>query len=423
MRMQRDQMMLAGAIGVVVAISIALAWTLDLAPDQSSHLAVIRHHADQLAWMTPDQWQYGPERGHGYHLFSPVPYIPYLPFQFLENHFSPFGDGDPSRFFVRLGGITIAIAQLLATMAVVRRMCRACGRVEIVGVALAANLIPQLRYIHAYPNSDAITILAASIAVALCLRILQTDRVTLVDAGLVGLTLGLAAHGRYTGFLVAGALLIVYVVRLLLTNDAIRTKLRFVGVAVALPVLLAAPLHLHVYNELDNRHVLASADNEQLADSTFRGELRTTPPASTFVKQRVREIPTVWMTTWLWFATYAELRGVWLDLLFVGCVAGATGIVLGRRRTFTPTGRWVALGALAAFILTWVVSAFQRYSDLPGRFLLPAGVTAFAAGILGCGELLARATRARRPVLLAAAMWAVLLAGLNLWGLGRVLAA
>lgn len=64
----------------------------------------------------------------------------------------------------------------------------------------------------------------------------------------------------------------------------------------------------------------------------------------------------------------------------------------------------------------------QRYSSLPGRFLLTAGIAALAASVLGLSELLARVTRFKRPVLVAAGSWSALLFGLNVWAIARVAA-
>ncbi|MDQ1460362.1 MAG: hypothetical protein QOI08_1846 [Actinomycetota bacterium] len=426
-RTWHDQFALPGAALLLVAISIAFAWTLRYAPDESSHRAVVDHYVHHLGWMTRDEWQYGALRGHGYNLFSPVPYLPYLPFALIADHVSVLGIATHRLFVTRLGGTLVAIAQLLATIALVRRMCRGCGRVEVIAVALAANLVPQLRYIHAYVNADAVTILTATIAFALLLRILQRDHVTLGDAALVGLTVGVAAHGRYNGFLVAGLLLVVYVVRVLRSSPSLRAKLRLVGVAIALPVLLAGAFHLHVYNELQNRHMLATADNEQLAESTFQGHLRVATPTLSLLKKRVHQAPSVWMSSWASMAkapgpNYADLRGLWLWLLFLGSAAGVVGLVVNTGTLMSTSGRFVGLAAVAVVLATWVLGAIQRLSGLPGRFLLTAGIPALAAAILGSADLLGCLSRVKRPVLVAAGSWSLILLAINIWAIAHVAA-
>ena len=426
-RAQYAQYALAGAVFLVVALSISFAWTLRYAPDETSHRAVVEHYVHHLGWMTRDQWQYGALRGHGYNLFSPVPYLPYLPFALIADHVSVLGIATHRLFVTRLGGVLVAVAQLLATIALVRRMCRDCGRVEVIAVALAANLVPQLRYIHAYVNADAVTILTATVAFALLLRIVQRDHVTLADAALVGLTIGVAAHGRYNGFLVAGLLLVVYVVRALRSSAALRTKLRLVGVAVALPVLFAGAFHLHVYNELQNRHILATADNEELAESTFQGRLRVAPPELTLLKKRVRQAPNVWMSSWAAIAKppgpgYANLRGLWLWLLFLASAAGVVGLVVNTGTLLSTSGRLVGLAAVGVVLVTWVLGASQRLSALPGRFLLTAGIPALAAAILGGADLLRRLPRVKRPVLVAAGSWSLVLLAINIWAIAHVAA-
>jgi hypothetical protein len=408
---------------VVLAISTALAWYLRSAPDESGHATVVEHYAHHIGWMTWQEWRYGPQRGHAYNLFSPVPYIAYLPFQYLADRVSALQSASHPLFVPRLGGLTIAFAQLWLTVAVVRRMCFRCSRVAILAVAIAVNLIPQLRYTHAYLNADALTILAATAAFAVALRVLQQEALRLVDALLVGLSLALIAYVRYNAFLIGAILLGVFAFRVIRSSSPARTRLRFIGVAVALPLLLAGAFHLHVYDELRNGHVLATIDNEQLAKSTFQGKLATTTSVDVQIKHRVKEVPNVWMSTWSWYTNYVELRGIWLWLLLVGCVGGLGGLLWSTGRIFSPSGRWIGILAVAAFFTDWFLIASQRLSDVAGRFLLPAGVIALVAVILGCADVLSRFARPRRPVIAASAAWAALLLGINLWAVARVAAA
>ena len=53
---------------------------------------------------------------------------------------------------------------------------------------------------------------------------------------------------------------------------------------------------------------------------------------------------------------------------------------------------------------------------------LPAGIPALAVAIVGCGELLARSSRVKRPVLVAAGTWCIVLFGLNVWAIAHVVA-
>jgi hypothetical protein len=295
----------------------------------------------------------------------------------------------------------------------------------VIAVALAANLVPQLQYIHGYVNADAVTILTATIAFALLLRIVQRERLSLRDAVLVGLTVGVAAHGRYNGFLVAGLLLVIYIVRASRSSSSLRTKFRLVGVAIALPILLAGAFHLHVYNELQNRHILATADNEQLAESTFQGRLRPPTPTLTLLKRAVHQAPSVWMSSWASVANppgpnYADLRGLWLWLLFLGSAAGVVELAVNTGTMVSTSGRFVGLAAAGTVLATWVLGASQRLSGLPGRFLLTAGIPALAAAILGGASLLRRLPRLKRPVLVAAGAWTVLLLGINIWAVVHV---
>src|SRR5205085_1932458 len=149
-------------------------------------------------------------------LLSPFPYVVYVPFQVLAEHLRFAAATAPSVFTARLGGVMFAVAQLGVTWALARRMCPRGHRVEVLLVAVAANLVPQLRFIHGYVNADAMTILAATACFAVALRVLDVSlssrasgaaRVTLVDASLLGLAIALAALSHYNAF---GAALVAF---------------------------------------------------------------------------------------------------------------------------------------------------------------------------------------------------------------------
>ena len=333
---------LLAACVVVVALSAAFAWSVGRAPDETSHLRMVRHHADHLGFSPVADWSYGNYRGHNYHLFSPVPHAVYVPFQWLSDAIGPIdGASRPERFVTRLGGLVVAVAQLLVTTALVRRMCRGCSHGQAVAIALAVNLVPQLRYVHAYVTTDAVTVLVATTGFALALRYLQRERITAIDAVAAGAVVGLIAHGRYNAFpvgvVVLGALLFAVVRR----NGGVRHAFRLIGGALALAVLIAGAFHLHVYNELRNDHLLASVENEQLRFSTDAGAPKEARSLKAAVRKGIEQVTTVWSGLWASFAEHVHLGGLAALLLAGACSVGLLGLAIGGR-VFDRAGRMIA---------------------------------------------------------------------------------
>ncbi len=287
-------------------------------------------------------------------------------------------------------------------------------------IALAANLLPQLRYIHAYPNTDGVTILAGTACFWAALRVLQSERVGLRDAALVGVLIGVTMHVRFQAFFAAAVLLAAFAVRALQQSVSLRPRLRLLGVAVAIPVLLAGSFHLAIYDELDNGHLLPTVDNEQLNDSTYSGVLVAEPAAKSLVSRRVNQIPEVWMGVWAWYVTVVELHGIWLVLLALLCLTGLAGLMLPKALALDGSGRVIGLAAVAATAVVWVAMAAQWLVGQQGKFLLPVGFTALVALVIGTGEVLGRAAHLARPLLAGAAVWGMTLLVIDVWALARV---
>jgi hypothetical protein len=425
MTSRRDRVVLTGAFAVVLGITAWISWTLFYGPDEVSHLTIVRHHAHHIEPASWEDWQYGGLRGHAYYLFSPVPYAVYIPFQWLAEWVGPVESAATPDYFVnRLGGLLIAAAQLALTIAIVRRLWRQCTLLQAAAVAVAANLIPGLRYLHAYVNADGVTILTVTACFALALRLVQRADITIADAVLVGLTLGLAAHGRYHGFVVPVALLLTFGVLVLRREKGYRIRFRLLGIAIALPVLLGGSFHLYVYDELENRHVLASLDNEELNDSTYQGSIPDARPLKELVLVRRRQVPDIWMGIWAWFPPYVYLRGLWLWILLLLSLGGVAGLVLQPNAVLSRNAQVIGLAAVAAVLGAWALMASQWLVGQYGKIMLPPGVTALAAIILGTGALLGRVPglRADQGVLVAAGVWAALLGGLDVWAITRITA-
>lgn len=408
-----------GAAVLLCGISTYFAFNLRTAPDEGSHHHVVVHHSTDLSPVSPGSMAYGALRGHPYYLHSPVPYASYVPLQWVQDTIGPVEAAQrPERVITRLGGLVVAVAQLAVTILLVRRLARRASAMTVIAVATAVNLVPQLRYLHAYINADAVTVLAGTAALLCALRILQREQLTLVDAAITGGVLALLALSRLNVAFVAVVLAAVYAVRVVRIPASARTKARYLGLAIAIPVVLAGPFHLHVYNELDTGDLLPSETAVDLGDSTFQGQLPERPSFDRLLEVRNEQIPSVWMKTWLWFADYAELWGPPLWILLIGTLAGVVGLVVPGGEVLNRQGRVVALAAVGAFLATWAYIAYQWfYGGQHGRFLLPAGITALAGVVVGLGALLQRIPAVKNGPLIAAGLFGTFLLGLNVWAM------
>lgn len=418
---RRAVIALGGASFTLLAISTALAWNLSYAADEGSHYAMVHFQARNLGLADWRLFEYGALRGHLYNLYSPVPYLPYLPFDWLSSVVGPFpGAGKPPYFIVRLGGLVVALAQFAVVLALVRRMIRRATPLQVVAVAFAVNLLPQLRYLHATINSDGMTILVATLGFAVALRLLQRPAVTTGDAALVGATLGAGAHMRYNSFIALSVLVVVFGVLVFLRPSTWHAKLRFLGLAVAIPLLVAAPFHLRVMSELGDGHVLASSDHEALRSSTFDGVVSVMPPVGKRLQIAGNAAGDIWAGMWAWYPRFFELRGILRLVLVLLVATGIAGLLLSRGRVLGRTGQGIALGAIGAVGATWALMALTWPYGSQGRFLLPAGVTAFAGVLLGTAALLVRMGRVPHSIFVASGCWSILLLFVNVMALASV---
>jgi hypothetical protein len=413
----RQLALLAASFLIVVGISAALAFRVNPAPDEDGHSFMVRHYAHSVGPVGWQEMQWSGYRSHSYYLYSPAPYAVYLPFQRVQEAVGLVDSAErPDRFVTRLGGAFVfASAQLALTLWMVRRMSRGAPNELVILTALAVNLVPQLRYTHAYINSDSFTILASTACFAVALRLWQRERIGLTDALLVGGALAVTAHGRYNGFVAGVALAGVFGVCVLRKAEGLRVRLRLAGLAVALPLLLAGPVHLSIAQELRNGHVLASTDHDELARSTRFGAVSDLPPLADQVSTWEADFGATWRSTWASYLVYFETLPAPWDLVLAGfCAIGLVGVVLRRPELLSSAGRGVGLLAVGCTLLTWVLMVSWPYRL--GRFLLPAGVTALIAIVLGTGVVLQRLTKAS-GLWLSAYAWIVVLGMLNVLAL------
>jgi 4-amino-4-deoxy-L-arabinose transferase-like glycosyltransferase len=418
---RREAAMFATALLVIAVLTGAFAWSIGRAPDETSHLTMVQHYAHHLDLTPRSAWLYGTQRGHGYNLFSPLPYVPYLPFDRLDDVLGAVhGAERPAWFVTRLGGLLIAFAQLLASYALVRRLRRKGSRVEALAVALAVSLVPQMIYVHSYVNADAVTILLGTVGFLVALRLVQQGRVALTDALLAGFVIGLIALARYNAFSVGAVVFgaLAYVVAR--NHLGARRSLRYLGVACALPLLMAGAFHLHVYNELRNDHLLASSDNQQLRFSTFEGRIRPDRSLKLAVGKGIGRIPDVWSGLWASFAVDVRLVGIPLLFLAAGALVGLVGLLV-MRRFFDPAGWVFAVLAVVLSLMTWAGMATQWSYSQEGRFVLPVAAVAMCAVVLGSAAVLERIVPARwNAVLVASGTWATVVVLIDLWALVRM---
>lgn len=381
-------------------VTVLFAYRLGYAPDEGNHLAMVKHHAETLELATWETWPYGSQRGHAYQLFSPLPYVFHVPFYILGK--ALYGPRMRGRIKIvtRLGGLVIAFLQLLVTLRLAELFFE---RWESLLAAAAINLIPQLRYIHAYVNADAASILCASVAALLVAYLIVDQRpATLPMAVVTGLTLAGLAHSKYNAGLIAVVLFATFAVRAFQCSQSWRVRYRLLGIATVLPTLLAGWFQLHVYTELGNGHILAGKDHLALMASTFYGVSAT---ESTSWAMRAARVSDLWASIWGDFAHVGILPGAYLTVLtgIVFAACGSLVYVALRAKEPAQTRRTAFLGlGIGTCTATWLALALQPALVIQGRLLLPY-VVFLLAPIWASRELAPH--RLRIPVLL---VWPVL---------------
>ena len=377
-----------GAV-VLVVISSVISWRVGYAPDETSHLTVVDVLADHGRPLTWEDTRYGADRGHAYHLYSPVSYLPYVPARWLADAIGPMdGATHPNHVIVRFGAWPIAVAQLAVTWNLIRRVLRGSPASLALAVAFAANLLPQLRYMHAYVTTDGMTVLAGTVAVAVAARVLQRPKIEPVDGVLSGLAIALCGHVRYNALIVASVVVLALVWRVVRSDQRWRPRLRPLAVALAIALVLAAPFHIWVYQEQANRHWTASASHESLRESTFLGGFTDDVSTAELVRIRRSEVDAIGQGFWLGFQKYHLISYRDSRNLTMAIVVGLGAVFASRR--ITRSIKVLTLVLVAAFFATWVAMAAQWPFTGHGRFLLPVGLSLVAISVSGPTAMLER---------------------------------
>jgi 4-amino-4-deoxy-L-arabinose transferase-like glycosyltransferase len=356
------------SVTVCLAISVVYARGINYAPDEGNHLSMVFHHCDTLTLATWEDMRWGTERGHAYHLFSPLPYLSHILWWRQARLLMDPADWWAARTLVRFGGIPIAMLQFWLTFLIARLVFRSKWK-GLLG-ALSINLLPQLRYLHGYVNADAASILMATVCAWLLLRLIMGEETTGRTALFIGLALAGLAHAKYNVWIVSAPLFIVFVVRTWHTTGEWRTRLRLIGTAVLIPAILAGWFHLHVYEELANGHVLAGRDHQELMRSTFTG-VPTRPGKN--LSTRFQELDAVWRTATGTFARKGSLPRWYRNTLLAGSLLGTAAVFLVFSRRRTKISRVLALycaTGLAILISTYVFLSMQPELHIQGRLLL-----------------------------------------------------
>jgi|GEM_PF-6879939 len=370
--MKRDRLLFAAAIAVsistCVVITTVYARNIGYAPDEGNHLSMVMHHGDTVRLATWEDMRWGTTRGHAYQLFSPLPYVLHIFWWRQVRGFVDPEDRKAIRILVRLAGLPIAVLQFW----VIFRIARFFFRSKWGGllVALGVNLLPQLRYLHAYVNADAASILMASVCAWLLLRLVMGKSPSSRTAIFVGLALAGLAHAKYNVWIIALPLFIFFVFRTWVNTGEWQQRLRLIGTAILIPALLAGWFHLHVYTELANGHILAGRDHQELMHSTFEGAPISQGKS---VRGRIREVNGVWTSATGYFARIGSLPRWYRNALLAGTLVGSIAVLLAyaRRRaaTFRPAVHYYAVG-LAVLLFTYLILALQPELGIQGRLLL-----------------------------------------------------
>ncbi len=375
---------------LVVSISAFLAFRIKDAPDEGNHLHMVEHYAVQLRLASWKDTQYGTHRGHAYHLFSPVPYLIYLPFAWISKHV----DTASKRTVIRLGGCVYALIQFFLCLALTQQIFYS-KTVSLLS-ALSINLIPQLRYIHGYINADSFSICAATFGIVVLFRVVQTTKFHLREGVLVGLALSLIAHAKYNTFPVGVLLLGVFLYRMVKGSEKFSFKWRSIGLALALPLVFSGWFHFWVYKELGNGHILAGKDHLALMRSTFKGEGTLEIPGAYFneelTKRRIKELPYVWRTTWGGWRQLGSLPEWYLVSLMMAYILALFGAVFGMElsgKTICPgVSRLILFATPVLLVSTYLPLALTTELAIQGRLLLQLGAFFILFAIILNSQLL-----------------------------------
>lgn len=331
---------------------------------------MVVHHSETLRLTTWEDMRWGAMRGHPYQLYSPLPYLPHTVLVRLARSFLEIEDKRVIRQVARLGGLPIAALQFWIIYLIARLLLR--SRWHALLAALGVNLLPQLRYLHAYVNADATSILMASLCAWLLLRLILGDRPTGTTALFTGLALAGLALVRYNTWLVGFPLVGAFVFNTLVKRKDLRQRIRLLATAGLLPLLLAGWFHVHVYTELSNGQVLGGKAHLELIRSTFDG---VPTRLDVTAKGRYHELGTIWKSATGNFTRIGSLPRWFRNSMFLGILIGTAFVFFAVKRTRTATAGVCALYFSIGFgvsLLTYLSLAIQPQIRVQGRLLLAA---------------------------------------------------
>ena len=125
----------------------------------------------------------------------------------------------------------------------------------------------------------------------------------------VGLALAGLALGKPTAYPIAGVLFGVFLWRLRSLDYSRREWLRRIGIAICIPIVLAGPFHLHVYQELGTGELMATATHMDLRMSSTQGVVGQLNPGYLELLKILRpQLFLIWMSPGAGFRCTARCR-------------------------------------------------------------------------------------------------------------------
>ncbi|MCC6932299.1 MAG: hypothetical protein IT292_03485 [Deltaproteobacteria bacterium] len=242
-------------------------------PDRTSHLTVAGHFWEHLTFSADDLWNFGAERGHSYNVFSPLPYVSYLPGQFFADFSSRQGEKIARHVSAVLLVILNCLAVYLLGLSLIKQAdCLKFSRRSLALLfAVTLTSFPQIGVLNSFINADNYTITVCFFITAFSLYMLRGPAADGKIAVIVGLLGALLLHAKANAYPFIIFLLGVFFWSVLKSEQSKLNKITLTGLALSIIVLIVMPFHYVLWHHLGQDSQLPGEVHLAFMENTFRG--------------------------------------------------------------------------------------------------------------------------------------------------------